>query len=227
MTLADDGESIVTSAQRQTMLARLVDAIVALPTDRPRRVAIDGVDGAGKTWLADELAEPIRAAGRPVLRASVDGFHRPRAERYSRGRGSPDGYYLDSYDYPTLRTVLLDPLVAGEPVVPAVFDHTRDASVPRRTQPVEPGTVLLFDGIFLHRRELADLWDLSVFCRIDPVISCARMAFRDGAPADPEHPANHRYVEGQRRYLADCDPEALATYVVDNTDLARPYLVDR
>ena len=226
MTSAD-GDSIVTSEQRRRVLARLVDAIVALPPDRPRRVGIDGVDGAGKTMLADELAGPIRAAGRRVLRASVDGFHRTRAERYARGRGSPDGYYRDSYDYPSLRSVLLDPLIAGEPVVPAVFDHTRDAAVPRREHPVEPGTVLLFDGIFLHRRELAGVWDLSIFCRVDLVTSCARMAIRDGAPADPEHPANHRYVEGQRRYLADCDPEALATYVVDNTDLARPYLVER
>ena len=89
------------------------------------------------------------------------------------------------------------------------------------------GGHLLFDGIFLHRRELADRWDLSIFCRVDPVTSCARMAVRDGTPADPGHPANHRYVEGQRRYLADSDPETLATYVVDNTDLSRPYLVER
>ena len=41
----------------------------------------------------------------------------------------------------------------------------------------------LFDGIFLHRRELADRWDLSIFCRVDPVTSCARMAVRDGAPS--------------------------------------------
>ena len=226
MTSAD-GDSIVTSEQRRSVLARLVGTIVALPADRPRRVGIDGVDGAGKTMLADELAGPVRATGRPVLRASVDGFHRTRAERYARGRGSPDGYYRDSYDYPTLRSVLLDPLVAGEPVVPAVFDHIRDADVPRREHPVEPGTVLLFDGIFLHCRELAGVWDLSIFCRVDPVTSCARMAVRDGAPADPQHPANHRYVEGQRRYLADCDPEAVATCVVDNTDLSRPYLVER
>lgn len=43
------------------------------------RVGIDGVDGAGKTCLADELAGVLQAQGAPVIRASVDGFHRPRA----------------------------------------------------------------------------------------------------------------------------------------------------
>ncbi len=217
----------VTTPRRRRLLDRLAHNILALPSDRPRLVAIDGVDGAGKTMLADELATDLRAASRPVLRASVDGFHRPRAERYARGRRSPEGYYLDSYDYPTLLSVLLEPFVAGDRVSLAVWEHTRNAPVPRRWQPVDRRAVLLFDGIFLHRPELRDRWDLSIFCRVDPATSCARMAVRDGTPADPADPANRRYVEGQRHYLDACDPEALATYVVDNADLAAPYLVER
>ena len=38
------------------------------------RVAIDGVDGAGKTTLPDELAPVIEGAGRGVVRASIDGL---------------------------------------------------------------------------------------------------------------------------------------------------------
>jgi uridine kinase len=39
----------------------------------PTRVAIDGVDAAGKTTLDDELAEVLRERGRGVIRASIDG----------------------------------------------------------------------------------------------------------------------------------------------------------
>jgi uridine kinase len=214
---------------RCALLERLAEALTELPPARPQRVAIDGVDGAGKTMLADELAGLIELTDgrRQVVRASVDGFHRPRAARYARGRRSPEGFYLDSYDYATLSSVLLDPFAAGEPVCTAVWDHVTDAPVPRRWQRVDAAAILIFDGLFLHRPELRDAWAASIFCRVDAVTSCARMAARDGAPADPDDPANRRYVEGQRLYLAACDPESHATYVVDNTDLAAPYLVDR
>jgi alkylation response protein AidB-like acyl-CoA dehydrogenase len=77
------------------------------------RVGIDWVDGAGKTYLADELAELLRASGRSTIRASVDGFHHPRAIRYRRDRGSPEGFFHDSYDYDQLKAALLDPLSPG------------------------------------------------------------------------------------------------------------------
>ena len=95
---------------RSACLGRLVTAIGAVRCDHPTRVAIDGVDAAGKTTLADELVEPLTRTGRQVIRASVDGFHLPRAARYRRGPDSPEGYFLDSFDYPALRSALLDPL---------------------------------------------------------------------------------------------------------------------
>ena len=55
------------------------------------RVGVDGVDGAGKTTFADELARALRAEGRPVVRVSLDDFHNPRAVRYRLGRESPAG----------------------------------------------------------------------------------------------------------------------------------------
>jgi hypothetical protein len=56
---------------------------VALSRDGFLRIAVDGVDGAGKTHLADELARALRLFALPIIRASVDGFHNPR----SAGRG--------------------------------------------------------------------------------------------------------------------------------------------
>src|SRR5437868_7802169 len=95
---------------RQEVLQQLADIIISIKCWHPLRLAIDGIDAAGKTTLADELALLIEAQGRPVIRASIDGFHHPRCVRYRRGPDSPEGYYEDSFDYAALRTVLLDPL---------------------------------------------------------------------------------------------------------------------
>ncbi len=95
------------------LFAPLVDHILSREGAHPLRVAIDGIDAAGKTTLADTLVQPLEARGKPVIRASIDGFHRPRAERYRQGTDSPVGYYDDSFDYTALRDALLRPLGPG------------------------------------------------------------------------------------------------------------------
>ena len=66
------------------------------------RVGVDGVDVAGKTTLADELAGRLPGAAR----LSADDFLRPPVERYRRGRESPSGYYEDSFDHAGLRAAV-------------------------------------------------------------------------------------------------------------------------
>lgn len=209
------------------VLTTLADSVLALPGDGVRRIGVDGVDGAGKTVFADRLGQVLHDRGTEVIRASVDGFHHPRAVRHRRGRDSPDGFYLDSYDYPALRRLLLDPLAPGGSgrFVRARWDVRRDRPVAAPQERATPGAVLVFDGIFLHRPELRDCWDLSVFLDVDVATAMARVADRDGGDPDPAAPSNRRYVEGQRRYLRECAPRSTASVVVDNTDPARPVVV--
>jgi uridine kinase len=81
------------------LLDRLAPTIATLHPDRRIRVAIDGVDGAGKTDAgrrAGAAGCSPRAANHP---ASVDGFHNPAPSVTRAGGYSPDGFFLDSYDY--------------------------------------------------------------------------------------------------------------------------------
>ena len=217
------------SAARSELLGRVADSVRALDGSRVRRVAVDGVDGAGKTVFADELARELTAGGTTVVRASVDGFHHPREVRYRRGRASPDGFYLDSYDYATLRAQLLDPLgpEGSGRFRTAAWDWRSDSPVDPPEQRADPGDVLVLDGIFLHRSELSGSWELTVWLEVPFAVAYARMSERDGTPSDPQHESNRRYLDGQRRYLAECDPAAHASIVVDNSDLQKPVIVER
>jgi uridine kinase len=194
-------------------------------------VAVDGLDGAGKTVFADGLAEVFAETGDAVFRAGIDGFHRPRIERYARGRRSPEGFYLDSYDYPTFRRVLIDPFRDGAQTAAATgfqlaaFDVVRDAAVESQWVTAPLDAVLVVDGIFLHRPQLRDLWDWSVWLDVPFEIAFARMALRDGSDPDPDAPANARYRQGQELYLDEARPREAASVIVDNTDLARPRIV--
>jgi uridine kinase len=89
--------------KRKQLLSELANRLVLASPDWTVCVAIDGVDGAGKTTFADELGDAVAAIGRRVIRASVDGFHNPKMVRYQRGRHSPEGFSEDSYNYSALK----------------------------------------------------------------------------------------------------------------------------
>jgi uridine kinase len=191
-------------------------------------LAVDGVDGSGKTVFADGLAAVFAEDGSAVFRASIDDFHRPRAERWERGRDDPDGFYEDSYDYETFRRVLIDPFRDGSQTSAATgfqlaaFDLERDAPVESRWVTGPADAVLIVDGIFLHRPGLRGIWNWSVWLDTPFSVAFARMAERDGTDPDPDAPANRRYRAGQERYLRDAQPERAASAIVDNTDPAEP-----
>ena len=210
---------------RDTLLNIIAAKVLELPQTGVARVAIDGVDGAGKTTFADELATILKSSQRPIIRASADSFHNPRAVRYRLGKNSPKGFFEDSYNYPELKRLLLDPLSTGGSGVyqTASFNHHSDSPVNAPKQIAEPGAILIFDGVFLHRPELWHYWDFSVFLEVAFEISIPRGAQRGEGSPDPKAPENWRYVEGQKIYLNTCKPGQHATIIINNNNLEAPY----
>lgn len=137
---------------RHCLLQRLARKCLSVDGDRVI-IAIDGVDGAGKTTFADELAAKIMGLG---------------------GRHSPQGYFLDSYDYNALNGSLLLPFRAGVRFVEtARFDHRSDRQITSWSSELATNSILVLDGIFLHpgewplemnllpilkHREIVDIW---------------------------------------------------------------------
>jgi uridine kinase len=194
------------------------------------RVAIDGVDAAGKTTLAEDLVTPLQACGRPVIRASIDDFHHPAQKRYQRGSTSPEGYYRDSFNYQALLASLLVPLGPGGSrwYRAAVFDVRMDAAVQAPLCAAESNAVLLFDGVFLLRPELRGFWEFMIFVDAAFEVTLVRAQQRDlalfGTVAEVTKRYEQRYIPGQRLYLKECQPKERATVVVENNDPWHPVL---
>jgi uridine kinase len=214
------------SPARSALLERLADLIAARRQAHPVRVAVDGVDAAGKTSLADELVGPLTVRGRTVVRASVDGFHRPRVDRHRRGELSAEGYYHDSFDYPALRANLLDPLGPGgtRRYRTATFDLRTDQPRVEPSVLAPADAVLIVDGVFLLRPELRDAWDLRIFLDVPFQETLRRAAARDralfGTARAVKERYRQRYIPAQRHYLATAQPQRVADVVIDNHDPA-------
>jgi len=148
----------------------------------------------------------------------------------SRGTGVAAAHRVGSgwtpLNYDRLRHDLLDPLGSGgsRRYRAAVHDLDTDQHLDLPWVVGPPGVVLVLDGLFLHRDELYDRWELSVFLDVPFDVTVARMAARDGSNPDPDHPSMRRYVEAQRTYFTSCTPATRADLVIDNSDWDRPVL---
>lgn len=212
------------------LITELTKLILSVKRSHPRRIAIDGVDAAGKTEIADELDVALQVRGHHVIRASIDGFHSCREIRYRRGRNSPEGYYHDSFNYEALRTLLLEPLGPGGSLYyqSSVFDFRKNSATSSLTFQAEIDSILIFDGVFLLRPELKDFWDYTIFIEADFAITIERAKQRDqvlfGTAEQVEERYHKRYIPGQRIYLKSCRPQNIANVVVNNNDPANPEL---
>ena len=164
-------------------------------------LAVDGIDGAGKTTFADALAERLGRGGHAVFRASIDDFHRPRAERGARGAESPQGFYLDSFDYALFRRVLVEPFRMGGSTgfVTKGWDLARNVPAEMEWTTGPQDATLVVDGIFLNRPELHGLWNWSVWLEVAQEPSA-----------------------GQNLYLAEAEPSSRASAIVENSDPEHP-----
>ena len=166
-----------------------------------------------------------------MIRASVDGFHRPRVERHAQGADSPIGYYEDSFDHDALRRALLEPLGPGgdRTFRLATFDYRTDATVSAPASVAPDDAILLFDGVFLQRPGLREQFDLCVFLEVSSDVAMRRALDRDrallGSREEVERRYRTRYLPGQRLYVEAVRPHERADVVVRNDDPAAPLLV--
>jgi uridine kinase len=196
-------------------------------------VAIDGRTASGKSTLAEEMASLIRSKGCPVIRTSIDGFHRPKAERYARGRYSPEGYYYDARDLAAVRKLLLGPLgPEGDRLYRTQsFDLENDTAVEQEPELAPADAILIVDGTFLQRLELGDCWDVTIFVKTSERTSEHRGVTRDIGRLGGEDVARQLYAERYRPafalYERLCAPEKSADVLLVNEDFWHPQIYIR
>jgi len=219
----------VDTSPMRTALLEDIAARILVSGEGRLRVAVDGPTAAGKTSLGHELAREISRAGRPVLRASLDDFKKPWADRHLYDRESGEGYYRNAFDYPAVTRLLLEPASAagsGECALCSIdpltqLDHSGVIT------PAARDAVLIVDGVFAFRPEINKHWDYRIWLQVDADTSLQRGARRDRGWAGSEAEALHRdrYLVAERLYVDEVDPIRLADAAIDNSALQRPRIL--
>ena len=220
----------MTSLHRAAVLNDLAVMIANLESARPIRVAIDGRTASGKTTLANELADSLKAKGWEVIRTSIDGFHRPKVERYARGRHSAEGYYYDARDLPAINALLLAPLGPDGDgwYRTASFDLHNDLPIEQNPQFAPADAILIVDGTFLQRPELRGGWDLAIFVETSEHVSEQRGIDRDAVHLGGAEMTRQLYADRYRPafdlYQHSCAPASAADAIFNNDNFDQPAL---
>jgi uridine kinase len=154
---------------------------------------------------------------------SLDDFHNPKAIRYA-GENQAENYFHRSFDIETIIQKLLNPLrdKGKQSVTLKLLDLQTDKREITRKYSFNRNTIVLFEGVFLFRQELAPYIDYKIFLDI-PLELCKERA----KARDPETSINKydtKYLPAQRKYLREYPPREVADMVIDNTNREYPVI---
>jgi hypothetical protein len=196
------------------LVERLVALVTSLEAGRRWRIAIDGAPPVHPDALADALVDPLRAAGRPVVRVRADDFLRPASLRWEFGRENPDAYFDDWLDLAALSREVLAPFGPGGSgrYLPSLRDPVTDRSTRAGRIQAADDAVLLLTGSLLLGRGLD----------LDRTI---HLAVRSDTLRRRTPPPDGWRLPAFARYDDDVDPERAADVVVRVDDARHPAIL--
>jgi len=178
----------------------------------PLLIALDGRSGAGKTTLARSLSASVAAAV-----VAADDFYAGGSNDVWLRR-SPRERVEGVLDWARLRDVALTPLLARQPASWHPLDFQPDVGWPgwkSHLVTVEPADVVLLDGAYSSRPELADLIDFAVLVEAPELTRRERIRQREGdQTAERWHRA---WDAAEHLYFNDIRPRTSFDHIVQGT----------
>jgi para-aminobenzoate synthetase len=200
-----DSANVVVADVRQLVTGRA----------RPLLVAIDGASGSGKSLLAALVAARLGAALVPA-----DDFFAAQLTDADWDARTPAERAADALDWRRLRAEALEPLLAGRPARWYPFDFSAGTrpdgtyGFSPQAEIREPKSVVLVEGAYACRPELADLITWSVLVEAPVEVRHRRLARRENARFLAAWHA--RWDAAEQWYFSHVLPESAFDRVVTN-----------
>ena len=174
--------------------------------DTPLVVALDGRSGSGKSNLAASIAV---ALGGSVVDADDFFTNGPDAEWEAR---STECKVADALDWRRLRAEALGPLLAGQIASWHPFNFLTRVGLDTRIETCAPAALIILDGAYCSRPELADLIDFSVLVEAQDEVRQQRLIAREGE--DLMHTWHAIWDAAEDHYFAHVRPRESFNLIV-------------
>ncbi len=186
----------------------MADRVAGAITERARSgfalISIDGPGGSGKSTLAGAVAGQTAGAGRVTI-VHGDDFYRPMPA-HDRLLLSPQDGYQRYFDWQRLRDQVLIPLTCGTAAEYLRYDWATHQLAAGEWHRVPRSGVVIVEGVYTARPELADFYDLTVWVEA-PREVCLRRLKERGHDHGPGN-WNERWRAAEEHYVATTQPGA-------------------
>jgi len=210
--------------RRQPVFERILEAADKKKLkDKAFVIGVNGIDCSGKTTFAKELDEFLKAKGKHTQLIHIDDFQNPREIRYA-GNDQAENYYTKSFNNKFLIEKLLEPIKQKGKISTklTVLNLDTDKFDTVRNYKVRPDTVVLLEGVFLFKKELAPFIDYKIYLDISFEESRKRAKLRDPEASVLKY--DTKYLPAETRYIQEYAPGIYADMVIDNTEPDYPKL---
>ena len=204
---------------------KILAEIKTKKNDKAFVVGISGIDTSGKTKFAEALRKFLISKNYRVQTINLDDFHNPKKVRYS-GDNQADNYYNKSFNIKTIVEKLLIP-IHQKSIFSAKLTllnlHTDKYEIEKEFS-FDQDTIVIFEGVFLFRKELSPYIDYKVFIEVPFEESKHRAEVRD-VPIYGEEVLkkyDEKYLPAQKKYLDESPPSKIADMIIDNSNWEYP-----
>ncbi len=155
-------------------LDEVIAAIEKLSEDKsPLLIALDGRSGTGKSTLSKQIASKVGAA---VIEGD-DFYSGGSFEQWD--KRSPKEKAALCIDWERMRVEALEPLLTGRTATWHPFNWQTNIGLAEYSITCKPARIVILDGAYSSRPELADLIDLSILVQLPDATRRERLKGRE------------------------------------------------
>ena len=206
-----------------TEISPTVNAILAarrrVPASESTLVALSGIDGSGKGYLADLLRTALQEKGVHAIALNVDAWLNLPSRRFN-DRNPAEHFYHHAIRFEPMFNQLVLPLKRTRSISVAV-DLTRETATEyeRHTYDFHDVDVIVLEGAYLLKRAFRGYyhWAVWVDCSFETALERALARQQEGlSPAETVHAYQTIYFPAQRIHFARDTPQSAADEILIN-----------
>jgi uridine kinase len=186
---------------------------------KARLIAISGIDGSGKGYVAARLVDRLTDKGHHVALIGADGWLNLPHVRFG-GDEPAEHFYSHAFRFEEMFSWLIDPLVLhGSVRLVADFTEETASAYRKHLYSFENVDVVLLEGIFLFKRELRQRYNFRLWidCSFETALERAIARSQEGLAVSETIAAyEHIYFPAERVHFERDAPRDSADLIYAN-----------